>query len=153
MNESVGAPVDVPNEFMKYNSNELPQNKLPTAPEFTGTHKRPDNIFVSASKMPQGTVTPKNELLSRMNSALQDNPLFKQQDSRSSLPSFLKKRGASQDNDSKNSFATTTADNLGQFTGVENRLPSKISVKERINPINATHNVPKNYSLPLVENR
>ncbi len=101
----------------------------------------------------KGAATPNNELYSFVNSALQDNPLLKQHDSRSSLPSFLKKRGASlgqQENDSKNSLATTTAENLGQFTGVDNRFPTKISV---FNPKNATLDIQKNHSLPLFENR
>lgn len=98
MNESVGAYV--PNEFMMPSgTNPQPFNKVPTPPEFVGTHKRPDNIFVSASKIPRetnskGTVTP-NDLLSRVDSALENNPIYKQQDSRGSLPSFLKKRGTS----------------------------------------------------------
>ena len=161
MNESVGAYV--PNEFMMPSgTNTLPINKQPTPPEFVGTHKRPDNIFISASKMPKeinskGTATP-NDLLSRVDSALENNPLFKQQDSRGSLPSFLKKRGTSlgqQETDSnKNSFATTTAENLGMFNGVENRLPAKNgAVKEVTNFKNATQNIPKNHSLPLVESR
>ena len=49
MNESVGAYV--PNEFMMPSGNYRQpfNNNVPTPPDFIGTHKRPDNIFVSAS--------------------------------------------------------------------------------------------------------
>jgi hypothetical protein len=153
MNESVGAYV--PNDFMMPSGiYRQPFNNVPTPPDFVGTHKRPDNIFVSASKMPRekGTFTP-NDFLSQVEPPSETNPLFKQYDSRGTLPSFLKKRGNSlgqQDTDSnKNSVATTTADNFGIFNGVENRLPPKNAVKETTNFKNATQNIPKNYSLPV----
>jgi hypothetical protein len=77
MNESVGAYV--PNEFMMP-SGAYPQifNKVPTPPEFVDTHKRPDNIFVSASKMPREKRTlTQNDILSQAEPVLENNALFK----------------------------------------------------------------------------
>ena len=55
-----------------------------------------------------------------------DNFLFKLPDSRGSLPSFLKKRATSLEDDSnKNSFVNTTAENLGQFIGWVPENPDK----------------------------